>query len=82
MSQHQRDHVKEYARSLAVWKEKNLSDKVCHDCAAATAKEKVRLEPDEQKAVDEWLDGKYPKRLKKDPPDQSNAPLFDVPTVQ
>ena len=82
MSERQRDHVKEYARSLAVWKEKNLSDKICRDCAAASTKEKSRLEPDEQQAVDAWLDERYPARVKKDLADHSDAPLFDVPTLQ
>ena len=65
-----------------MWKVKNLGEKMCHNLATAAAKEKFRLEPDEQAVVDAWLDVKYPERVKKDPPDQSNAPLFDVPTVQ
>jgi hypothetical protein len=79
MSERQRDHVKEYARALGVWREKNLSDKNCHEIAAATAKEKFRLEPDEQKAVDAWLDEKYPVRKKED--EKILYPLFDVPRV-
>lgn len=45
MSQQQRAHVLSHMCSVTVWNEKNLSDKICHDCAAATAKEKFRLEP-------------------------------------
>jgi hypothetical protein len=78
VSQRQRDHVKEYARSLRLGKEKNLSDKVCHDCAASTAKEKFRLEPEEQAAVDAWLDEKYLERTKRDEP-VVDFPLFNVP---
>ena len=82
MSERQREHVQEYGRSLRLSRERNFSDRMCHDIASAVAREKFRLEPDEQKAVDEWLNKKYPERLKKDPADQSNAPLFDVPTAQ
>jgi hypothetical protein len=80
ISQRPRDHIIEYRRSLAVWREKNLSVKICHECAAASTKEKFRLEPEEQLAVDAWLDEKYPERKKEMPPD--DFPLFDVPTVQ
>ena len=44
----------------------------------AAAREKFRLEPDEQAAVDEWLDGKYPERTKKDEP-VVDFPLLEVP---
>ena len=75
MSERQLDHVKEYGRSLRLSRERNFSDRMCHDIASAVAREKFRLEPDEQKAVDEWLDKKYPELLKMEPPDQSGAPL-------
>ena len=31
MSRRRSDHIKEYMRSLSVWREKNLSNKNCHD---------------------------------------------------
>lgn len=80
MSQQQRDHVVEYKRALAVWEAKNISEKNCHELAAATAKEKFSLEPDEQRAVDAWLDEKYPVRKKAE--EKILYPLFDVPRVQ
>jgi hypothetical protein len=68
MSERQREHVKEYRRSLAAWKAKNLGEKMCHDLAAAVAKDRHRLEADEQAAVDAWLDERYPERKAKPKP--------------
>ena len=76
VSQRQRDHAKEYMRGLAVWREKNLSDRVCQDCAAAPAEAKFRPGPEEQAAVDAWLDEKYPVRKKEE--EKLLYPFFDM----
>ena len=80
MSERQRDHAKEYIRQLNLNKERNLGEKMCHGIAAAVAKEKFRLEPEEQLAVDAWLDERYPARKKEE--EKIVYPLFDVPRVQ
>jgi hypothetical protein len=63
-----------------VWREKNLSDKNCHDIAAAAAGEQYALGPEERAAVDEWLDERYPERKKE--VEKIAHPPFDVPRVQ
>jgi hypothetical protein len=80
MSTLQHNYAKEYIRSLKVWREKNIGTKACHELAAATARDKFKLEPDELKAVDAWLDEKFPERKKEEP--RGDMPLFEVPTVQ
>ena len=51
-----------------------------HDIASAVAKRELRLELEEQTAVDAWLDEKYPVRTKEEK--KIVYPLFDVPRVQ
>ena len=76
MSRQQRDHVKEYTRTLGLNRSRNLGEKMCHDIAAAVARKKFRLGPEEQAAVDAWLDEKYPVRTKED--NKIVYPLFEV----
>jgi hypothetical protein len=82
MSERQRDHVKEYGRSLAAWRAKNLGEKMCHDLAAAVAKERFKLEPDKQAEVDAWLDDRYPERKAKPNPDAPPSLFDDVPRAR
>ena len=64
VSRPQRDYVKLYRASLRGWKDKLLPERNCHELAEAYARERVRLGPDEQRAVDDWLNEQYPVRLK------------------
>lgn len=77
MSDRQRDHVKRYMKSFAEWKEKNLGAEMSHQLAAAVAREEFKLDAEEQRAVDEWLDEKFPERKKKREPESGAPSLFD-----
>jgi hypothetical protein len=58
-------HILRYKRALAYWKAAHLGEQLCHRAAAGAAKDDHPLAPEEQSAVDKWLDEKYPVRTKK-----------------
>lgn len=62
----QYQHILRYKRALAHWKATNLGESLCHRAAAGAAKADHPLDPDEQAAVDRWLDEQYPVRTKKE----------------
>ena len=62
--------------SLTQWRGKKMSEAVCHILAGAVAREEFPLSENERRAVDTWLDERYPVRTNKE--GRTDAPsLFD-----
>jgi hypothetical protein len=76
----QRKYIKVYMQAVRAWAGK-LPEETCHEVARKAAAHAHRLTAPEQRAVDTWLDGRYPVRTRK--PENRGAPTLwdDLPTA-
>jgi hypothetical protein len=75
MSQ-QQEHASRYMTNLTKWQDRKMSEALCHILAATFTREEFPLSENDQRAVDAWLDEKFPVRTKKE--DRREPPsLFD-----
>lgn len=80
MSQAQRDHVKSYRSRLQLHLSQNIGAHTAHKLAADYARWMRPLGEEEQRAVDEWLDGQHPERKEK-PRGETPSGFDELPAV-
>ena len=74
-------HARVYKRTLERWKAANMAEGVCHELAAAEAREAYPLTVAEQAELDTWLDMKYPERRRGRPRGDYPSAFDELPSA-